>query len=133
MTACMMKKNVRIAGKNFLTELTLQEDIRAEIWLSEADEEFMFVFENMFRVLAAYRLMQLGGCIMHSACIARDGKAYMMLGHSGAGKSTFSKQALDAGWEVLSDDMNAVRLEVTNGWLRSCRLPAIWGRPPVEG
>jgi hypothetical protein len=35
----------------------------------------------------------------------------VLVGNSGAGKSTTSKLALEAGWEVLSDDLNALKPE----------------------
>ncbi len=107
-----LKNEVRLAGMNFLARITRAPGLSTSLWTSaNRQEEFPFIFENMFRVLVAYRLLELGGTILHSACVARDGHAFLMLGHSGAGKSTFSRMALADDWEVLSDDMNAVRLE----------------------
>lgn len=105
-----LKDQILLAGMNFLSRIIRGPDLSAWLWTAENRmNDFLFVFENVFRVLVAYRLLDLGGTILHSACVARNGRAYLMLGHSGAGKSTFSGMAQAAGWEVLSDDMNAVR------------------------
>ncbi len=107
-----LEEEVRLAGMNFLARITRAPGLSASLWTSaNRKDDFPFIFENVFRVLVAYRLLELGGAILHSACVAHEGRAYLMLGHSGAGKTTFSRMALAAGWEVLSDDMNAVRLE----------------------
>ncbi len=107
-----LEREVNLAGMNFLVRIARVPELSACLWTSANQKDnFPFIFENVFRVLVAYRLMELGGAILHSACVAHEGRAYLMLGHSGAGKTTFSRMALEAGWEVLSDDMNAVRLE----------------------
>ncbi len=69
---------------------------------------FPGIFENFLRVLAAYRLLDLGGAVLHSAGLVKDGAAYLFLGRSGAGKSTLSALAQAQGGEVLSDDLNAL-------------------------
>ncbi len=107
-----LEDEVHLAGMNFLARIARAPGLSASLWTSTHRRgDFPFIFENVFRVLVTYRLLELGGAILHSACVARDGRAYLMLGHSGAGKTTFSRMALAAGWEVLSDDMNAVRQE----------------------
>jgi hypothetical protein len=107
-----LKNEILLAGLNFIARITRTPGLSASLWTSaNRKDDFPFIFENVFRVLVAYRLLELGGTILHSACAAYEGHAYLMLGNSGAGKSTFSRMALAAGWEVLSDDMNAVRLE----------------------
>lgn len=107
-----LENEVLLAGLDFIARITRSPGLSASLWTSaDRKDDFPFIFENVFRVLVAYRLLELGGTILHSACVAREGRAYLMLGNSGAGKSTFSRMALAANWEVLSDDMNAVRLE----------------------
>jgi hypothetical protein len=69
---------------------------------------FPGIFENFLRVLAAYRLLDLGGAVLHSAGLVKDGAAYLFIGRSGAGKSTVSALAQAQGGEVLSDDLNAL-------------------------
>ncbi|RMD68455.1 MAG: hypothetical protein D6819_09325 [Gammaproteobacteria bacterium] len=111
---------IRLAGKHFMAAIAWPK-LEAAIWTSEGAEDFIIIFENVFRTLAGYHLLQKGGMILHSACVAHGGRAYLMLGRSGAGKSTFSRLALEAGWEVLSDDMNAIYLE--RGCWRVEKLP----------
>ena len=78
-----------------------------------ADETrfFLGAFENFFRVLVAYRMLELGGVLLHSAGIVDRGRASIFCGVSGAGKSTLSRKALSEGKTVLSDDLNALILE----------------------
>ncbi len=64
--------------------------------------------ENYLRFLVAYALLLQGGLLMHSACVAYQGEAYLFVGRSGAGKTTIAAQALETGLELLSDDMNAL-------------------------
>lgn len=98
-----------LAGWGFLAEIRFEPGLRGRLWTCRTDlERFAGVFENFFRVLVAYRVMQSGGVLLHSAAFARDGRAQVVFGRSGAGKSTSSRFALNAGWEVLSDDMNAL-------------------------
>jgi hypothetical protein len=81
--------------------------LRGALWTSASEAWFRGAFENYFRVLLAYRLLEMGGTLVHSAGV-RDaaGGAYLLFGPSGAGKSTFAKLARDAGAAVLSDDLN---------------------------
>jgi hypothetical protein len=108
---------IRLAGLGFYGRIDLQPCCGGSLWTSHSSaEDFPGVFENFLRVLVAYRVALLGGVVLHSAAIARDGRAFVLVGHSGAGKSTSSALALDAGWEVLSDDMNVVR-RTAAGWV----------------
>jgi hypothetical protein len=59
--------------------------------------------------------------MIHSAGISGEGEGYLLLGPSGAGKTTASRLALEEGATVLSDDLNAVLLEA--GAPRMVKLP----------
>lgn len=107
---------VRLAGLRLLGRLDWQPGLTGALWTSEAEgDELSGVFENFFRVLAAYRILERGGVILHCAGVARPagpgdpGEAFLFLGRSGAGKTTVSRQGLERGGRVLSDDLNAVR------------------------
>jgi hypothetical protein len=41
---------------------------------------------------------------LHAACVERDGKAILLCGNSGAGKSSLAYACARAGWKFLSDD-----------------------------
>ena len=115
-------ERLRLAGRDFVAEVCFTPDLRSRLWTSRTDpERFFGVFENFFRVLVAYRVAYSGGVLLHSAAFAHDGRAQVVFGRSGAGKSTSARLALAAGWEVLSDDMNAL-LPDPGGW-RVEKLP----------
>jgi hypothetical protein len=69
-------------------------------------------FDEMFRrtcVLAlAYCFAQHDRPFVHASAIATGRRAVLVLGASGAGKSTVAFSALRAGWRVLSDDIVAM-------------------------
>jgi hypothetical protein len=50
-----------------------------------------------------------GVLILHAAMVARDGEAVLLVGPTGAGKSTAAVAALLDGWEMHSDDLAVVR------------------------
>jgi hypothetical protein len=57
----------------------------------------------------AHLLSLNGRLVAHGAAVGRDGKAVLLLGGSGAGKSTSAYLASLAGWSLLSDDLVVVR------------------------
>ncbi len=123
-----------LAGRDFVAEICFSPGLRGRLWTSRTDtERFPSLFENFFRVLVAYRVTHAGGVLLHSAAFARDGRAHVVFGRSGAGKSTSSRLALNAGWEVLSDDINAL-LPDPGGW-RVEKLPFAGdlGQTPSRG
>lgn len=101
--------SVRLAGLRFMARLDWTPALRVALWTPE-DAALVShgVFENLFRVVVAYRLLEQGGVLLHSAGVARNGGAYLFCGCSGAGKSTLSRLSLAAGHTVLSDDINAL-------------------------
>jgi len=71
------------------------------------------------------RLYLLGSCMgailmqrrilpLHGSAIAIDGKAYAIVGDSGAGKSTTASALLKQGYELISDDVIPVSLTSDN-------------------
>ncbi len=106
------RKELRIAGLRFVAHIQLEP--RLEAWMWTPDDKNLVAnsaFENIFRVIVAYRLLARGGMVLHSAALARDDKAWLFIGRSGAGKSTIAKLGENAGMNILSDDMNAIVLE----------------------
>jgi hypothetical protein len=59
-------------------------------------------------VLLAGLLGAHGRFILHAGAIHRDGRAALILGGSGMGKSTLVLGALQDGWSVMSDDLVVV-------------------------
>ena len=98
--------SVHLAGPHFMARLDWAPGLRGALWSSARGTAFQGVFENYFRVLLAYRLLESGGSLVHSAAVRDDRGAYLVFGPSGAGKSTFARRAREAGGAVLSDDLN---------------------------
>ncbi len=66
---------------------------------------------NMLRWLIPRKMILNNLILLHSSCvIGKDGKAYLFLGHSGAGKSTIAKLA-GPKRTVLGDDMNIIKIQ----------------------
>lgn len=101
---------VRVAGLGFMGRLDLGPPLTAGMWTCRGDDAFRGILENFFRVLVSYRLLSSGGLLVHSAAVVDRGAAYLLLGRSGAGKTTISRLAQEAGLTVLSDDMNALSM-----------------------
>src|ERR1700720_1801856 len=110
---------VKLAGLGLLGRLDWgpgRSGLAGALWTHEdGGERFPGVFENFLRVLVAYRLLELGGTVLHSAGVVRDGAAFLFLGRSGAGKTTAARLSLAQGAEVLSDDLNALVISNAKG------------------
>lgn len=50
-------------------------------------------------------LWRRGHFLFHSAAVERDGKACLIAGRGGAGKTTFVMELLRKGWRLLGDDL----------------------------
>jgi hypothetical protein len=100
---------LRLAGLDLIARLDWRPSLGGALWTPDGGgERFAGIFENFCRVLVAYRLVELGGAVLHSAGVVRHGAAFLFLGRSGAGKTTISAASLARGAEVLSDDINAL-------------------------
>lgn len=99
--------SLRLAGLDLMALVAPLPVGRAALWTSAGDgPRFLGTFENLLRVLVAYRLLAAGGVLLHSAGIVARGMAYVFFGHSGAGKTTFSGLSAAAGHDVVSDELN---------------------------
>ncbi|WP_295393058.1 hypothetical protein [uncultured Thiodictyon sp.] len=99
-----------VRGYNFTASLDLAVS-QAHAHLCTAGQNQLpetDVFDNYLRLAAAYVALARGGLLLHSAGVVIDGRAWLALGRSSAGKSTFARAALAAGLPILSDDINIV-------------------------
>jgi hypothetical protein len=114
---------LRLAGLRLMARLDGWPDLAGALWTCEtAGEEWAAaVCENFLRVLVAYRLLAMGGALIHSAGVTDGESGFLLLGPSGAGKTTAARLCLARGAGVLSDDLNAVRPEA--GGARLMRVP----------
>ncbi len=112
----------RLTGRGWIGRVETTAPFQAELLTPVAvPDDFVAILENTLRVMAAYRLFEQGGLLLHSAGVVSKGRAYLFVGRSGAGKTTFARRSLAEGREVLSDDLNAVVLE--RGELRVRQVP----------
>jgi hypothetical protein len=113
---------LRVAGLHLMARLDWRPGLAGALWTPEAaGEEWASVCENYLRLLTAYRLLEEGGALLHSAGVSDGEGAWLLLGPSGAGKTTASRLCLAAGGTVLSDDLNAVLFG--DGGARLRKLP----------
>lgn len=79
------------------------------------DSRALFVLNNSLMLMFAFRTATSGTLEMHSSVVMKDGKGYMFLGKSGAGKSTHSRQWLEhiPDTELLNDDNPIIRVSAT--------------------
>lgn len=68
---------------------------------------------------------------VHATCVAVDGRAVLIEGPSGSGKSDLALRLIDRGARLVSDDYTALAL--TDGVLTASAPPTIAGRIEVRG
>ena len=102
---------VRVAGWDFMALLDWRRGrLAGSLWTShDSGDQFLQACENYLRILTAYRLLEVGGVLLHCAGAVGGGGAFLFCGASGAGKSTITRLNLERGQTVLSDDLNGVR------------------------
>ena len=126
------RASVRLAGPGFMARLDWTPDLRGALWTAAPGTSFGGAFENYFRVLLAYRLLDLGGALVHSAGVRDEaGGGYLLFGPSGAGKSTFARLAREAGASVLHDDLNPLCRGKGSTALKALPLSRDIGSGPV--
>jgi len=64
-----------------------------------------YAFANLVRAALAWRMLSRGGALLHAAGIILRGRAFVLAGPAGSGKSTWARLAEEAGGSVLSDDL----------------------------
>ncbi|WP_419663348.1 uncharacterized protein Dvar_37070 [Desulfosarcina variabilis str. Montpellier] len=82
------------------------------------------------QILLARLMADRDGCMVHSSAVILNGKGYLFVGHSDAGKSTIAALLGNSG-EILCDDRNIIRC--LNGHFR---LYGTWSHgdlPDVSG
>jgi SynChlorMet cassette protein ScmC len=70
----------------------------------------------IFSMAADILLQPRGGMLMHSALACKDGKGVLLIGNSGAGKTTASNR-FPKSWKSLSDDSALVVQDATGTFL----------------
>ena len=68
---------------------------------------------------------------LHASCVAMDGRAVLLAGPSGSGKSDLALRLLDRGFMLVSDDRTIVRKEGTR--LDTSAPDSIKGKLEIRG
>jgi serine kinase of HPr protein (carbohydrate metabolism regulator) len=76
-------------------------------------------------------MMRLSSETLHASTVAIDGRAVMISGPSGSGKSDLALRLLDRGFTLVSDDQTIVRKD--NGRLLASAPPTIHGKLEIRG
>lgn len=88
----------------------------ARIRLGHGDDRWRYWgLMNLFAAAVAVRMPSRPGALLHAAGIVIDGRAFLLIGPEGAGKSTFARIAGAGGAQVISDD--AVLVDGAGGGL----------------
>jgi hypothetical protein len=126
------QRGVAAAGIGFTANID-RTPLRAQLHTCLTDLWFAGAFENLFRIVASYRLFEQGGLVLHSAALVDDGRGFLFCGRSGAGKTTLCGLARELEIEVLSDELNAV--VPTESGYALCAMPFAgdFGGLPIPG
>jgi hypothetical protein len=81
-----------------------------------------YTLDCLLRILLTWMLLPHRGFLLHAATVIREGRAYLFMGKSGAGKSTVASLAPEGS--VLTDELSLVRRE--DGIWRAYGTP-FWG------
>jgi hypothetical protein len=110
--------------------ITLARDLR---------ERAPFALLNLVRACLAWRLPSRGGVLLHAAGLVVEGRAFVLVGSEGSGKTTWVELGRSAGAIAVSDDLvllDAVRgdVELVGAPFRSrLSTPSPRGRWPLAG
>ena len=76
-------------------------------------------------------MMRLSSETLHASTVALDGRAVLISGPSGSGKSDLALRMLDRGFTLVSDDQTIVRKD--NGRVLASAPPTIHGKLEIRG
>lgn len=81
----------------------------AELQLDpDSTDRQCYALINLLSAALAWRLPSSGGALVHGAGVVIDGSAFVLIGASGSGKTTWATLAKSAGAIFLSDEMTFI-------------------------
>jgi len=95
---------------------------------AERDRDFYAILD-LLRACLAWRLPSRSGAMLHAAALLLDGRAFLLVGSEGSGKSSWARLGEQAGGHVVSDDV--VLLEVRGGVAELLGAP-LFSTHPVQ-
>jgi hypothetical protein len=98
----------------------------------QTPEQLDLSLQNLLRVAVAWRLARSGaGLLVHAATVVDEGRAILLLGHSGAGKTTAARAA--GPRDVLADDVTLLERpsDEAGAWL--AHPSPFWAEPGFPG
>ncbi len=103
----------------------------AEIVVRRSDAEAGWELYGMLTIAAALLLSRLHRALVHAAAVvAPDGRAWLLVGDTRAGKTTTAVNLIAAGSDWLSDDQVVLREDaggiLVEGWPRTFHLDEGW-------
>jgi len=120
---------ISVAGIGFTANVD-RTPLRAQMRTCHNDEWFLGAFENLFRIVACYRLFAEGALMMHSAAFTDCARGFLFCGRSGAGKTTLCSLADELDLRILSDELNAVASSGGSPELRAMPFAGDFGGMP---
>jgi hypothetical protein len=85
---------------------TVRESGEADLLLLEGlDRREFFTLVNLLRACLAWSMPGRGGMLLHAAGLVVEGRAFLLVGGEGSGKSTWARLGESRGARVLSDDL----------------------------
>ena len=87
-----------------------------------------YALDSLLRMLLSWALLPQDGFLLHAATVVRNGKAFVFVGRSGAGKSTVA--SLSPQGSVLTDEISLLKL--VDGEWRAFGTP-FWGEFRADG
>lgn len=100
---------VRAAAPDFVGRMHWLPRPSGALWTSVGSAPAVSgLVENFVRLLAAFRILDDGAALLHSAALANGDGVCLFPGHSCAGKSTVCALGRNRGWQPLGDDLNVL-------------------------
>ena len=80
--------------------------------------QFRFAINMSLKIMYAFSTAPLNTVMIHASTVSHDGKGFMFIGKSGAGKSTHSRQWIEyiEGTELINDDNPIIRVGDNGGF-----------------
>jgi len=102
-----------------------------------ADSPLALDVYSMLTLTAAFLVGRLGGALVHAGGVVDpEGRAWLLVGDTHAGKTTTCVSLVSAGWRYLADDQVVLRMDdagalIVEGWPRRAHLDEGWSEAVV--